>query len=659
MKSSNRTLKISKSSFAAFACGLILFAPLHAQNRNATPAATQSSPAQTSPTAPRPVNFDLSDYGVTLAPDARLIVVMAALDAAGFDPTPSGSSPSNFRTEVRQAYGNVDETLRNRLISFVKSQQSRTANAANKTNATTQLAQQAAPYVSLAFALGNAPTFEIPARTEDLPADVLDVLDFAPLARDFYNRSGLAAKLPELLRLAQKEADGIRPAAVNTIRTGVAYLRTRPQIIYNERVPVRTTNAKSSNKKTAPTFTLRERERRFHIVPDSLGVPGTINFRIIGDDYFVLLAPGASPAAPDVRRAYLQFLIDPLINRFGTQIALRRADIKTLLDAQKQSSPQQSSSQQASAEQSSSTQITTSNTEIFPAVTRSLIAAADARIDEVTRLAALRETSDARLRAAKTDAERLAITRDNTAARAAITDRTALALSEAYQRGAILSFYFAEQLRGVEESGFDVVNFLPDMFASFTPTRELTRLAENKIARDRAIETRRVAQATQTEDAVPADPRLRLRNERNEQLAVRLAGVQRLLQANDYTEAEKQLRSLSDEYQADSRILFALGQAASASARDAIDEAVRDERLNRALSHYRLSIETARTSGDEDTTTNRALLSRAYVSIARILEFQDKTAEARAAYDDAIKIGEVAGGSYTEALAGKQNLPPQ
>ncbi len=650
-------------AFALIAISSNAFAQQPNRQPNAQSTQTNQPPRQSSTTtnANRQASssslLSFDDYGVELKPDARLIVVMAALDAAGFNPTPN-AAPSLFRREVRAATANLDEPLRRRLADSFRLQQRASGLPTLTNNRENLYARQAAPYVSLAFALGDAPGFEAPTRTDDLPAEVLDVLDFAPLVREFYNRSGIAARLPDLMRAAQMEADLMRPAMANTILTSVGYLKTRPQTTFDERITVtapRATQNKKSDKNQKQAFTVRERQRRFRVVPDPLGVPNTINFRIIGDDYFVALAPGASPASPEVRRAYLQYIIDPLVLRFNRQIALRRLDIKTLLDAQLPAGTSTAATVTTATTTAATTAptTTTSATALFPAVTRSLIAAADARIEETSRFNTLRLETDKRLKQITTDAGRATITRENNEARLAIADRTALALSEAYERGAVLSFYFAEQLRGVEESGFDVADFLPDMIASFTTARELSRLAEAKPARERALASRRTTQPAASTAIIEATPSAA--SSRNERLATSLKQIQNLLQLNNYTQAETELLALRNEYQGDPRILFALGQAASASARDATDERIRDERLNRALAHYRFSIESVRTASEPDSLTNRALLSRAFVSIARILEFQDKPTEARAAFNEAIKIGEVEGGAYREALDAAQN----
>src|SRR5713226_2918388 len=76
-----------------------------------SPSPTSSRPqtplAQTQTVAP----FELSEYGVTLKPDARLIITMAALDAAGFDPTPPGKEPAAFRLLVRKDQASLNADL--------------------------------------------------------------------------------------------------------------------------------------------------------------------------------------------------------------------------------------------------------------------------------------------------------------------------------------------------------------------------------------------------------------------------------------------------------------------------------------------------------------------------------------------------------------------
>ena len=87
---------------------LLAFACTIAYSQTPPRSASAGQPtASASPTPPRvpertPVGFDLSTYGVSFQTEPRLIVVMAALEAAGFDPVPAGAEPSAFRAQVRK-----------------------------------------------------------------------------------------------------------------------------------------------------------------------------------------------------------------------------------------------------------------------------------------------------------------------------------------------------------------------------------------------------------------------------------------------------------------------------------------------------------------------------------------------------------------------------
>ena len=556
--------------------------------------------------------FDLTEAGVRIQPDARLIVMMAALDAAGFDPTPKGQEPSPFRAQVRREQQDLDPDLRKRMqIAFERN---------NRTLLTATPAEQSARYVSLAYAIGPSPNFEPPARSDDLPGGLLDVIDFAPLMREFYRKSGIDERLPDYLRKYQADGDRLRPATIEMVRSVVSYLHTRAATTVTERVPV-----KGPNKKDAPqAYATRERSRQFVIVPDLLAIPGTINFRVIADDYYVIVPFGINPASTELRRAYIRFVIDPIILKYNRDVAARRVDIKKLLDERIA----------AKAEVS---------TDVFLAVMTSLVAATDARIEASTRTDAL--TAEARRKIdATTDASaRLTITKELNREQAAISDEAIAQLSEAYERGSVLAFFFAEQLIGIESSGFDISNFFADMMAAFDPAREGRRLTENTDARKRASEARKLRQAqlAANADGTESGPSA---------LVKKLAAVDDLLRVKNYLEAETHLRSLMTEYQREPRIFFALGQAMSLSAEDATDEDVQRERLTRALGNYRLAI-TASTP-----ETDRGLIQRSYAAMGRILEFLDAKDEATAAFDAAIKIGQVDRSAYDEAVKGKARL---
>ena len=83
--------------------------------------------------------FEVSEYGVDFQADPRLIVVMAALEAAGHDPVPAGRAPSSFRAKLRKDLATLDSDLHNRLRAFYER---------NRLPAPATPADQAARYVS-------------------------------------------------------------------------------------------------------------------------------------------------------------------------------------------------------------------------------------------------------------------------------------------------------------------------------------------------------------------------------------------------------------------------------------------------------------------------------------------------------------------------------
>ena len=576
--------------------------------------------ARPTPTPSAATPFKLTEYGVEVQPDARLIIVMAALDAAGFDPTAAGKEPSAFRKLVRKDQEALDPGLRERMKNFFDR---------NKLPAPATPADQAARYVSLAYAIGQPPLLDAPERSDDLPGGVLEVLDFATLARDFYRKSGIDERLVSYMRAYQAEGDRLRPQSAEMVRAVLSYLHTRPIIVTTERVRV-----KSPDKKKADTvvYSTREHERHFYIVPDLLAAPGTINFRVIADDYYAIVPEGTDPTSPDIRHAFLQFVIDPLIRKFGKEISAQRDQIKQLIDLRTKEGA-------------------TVSPDVFIVVGRSLVTAAEARFDENARLTELTNWQRQRLQQAKDDTERKAIAAQAETGRAAIADEVVARLAEEYENGALLDFFFADQLRDFQSSGFDIANFFADMLAGIDAAKENKRLAGAATARARAIEARK---AHPRYSVWLIDPTFEAREtgdvSRNSALLNKLKDVEKLLQTRNYEQAETMLKAMLLDYPGEVRLLFTLGQTASLWARDTTDDDLQIQRANRALASYRLAVAAA------SPETDKGLLSRAHESMGRIFAFLDQKDEAMKEFDAAIKIGPVAGGAYNDAVAGKRKL---
>jgi tetratricopeptide (TPR) repeat protein len=564
--------------------------------------------------------MDLTEYGVRIEPDQRLIVMMAALDAAGFDPTPPGKQISVFRALVRKDNAALDPALRERMRSFFDK---------SKLPAPTTAADQAARYVSLAYALGPLPTLDSPARSDDLPGGVLEVLDFAPLVREYYRKSGIDERLISYVRAYQAEGDRLRKPAGEMVRSVLSYLHTRPITVTQERVRVQSPD-KKKNAKTAVTTV--SHERKFFIVPDLLAVPGAINFRVIADDYYAIVPEGIDPTSSELRRAFIQFVVDALMLHNNKDVAARREQLKQLIDARTKEGG-------------------TISPDVFVVVTKSLVAAADARFEEADRVRQVDASQRTRVAQAKDEATRTAIVQQAQAARSAIADEAIARLAEDYDNGAVLDFYFADQLRDVSASGFDLANFLGDMINGVDPARELKRRSEVKDAHDRAIAARKAHPRYSSWLVDPAGEKTEAADSaRSVALTKSLKEVETLLQTKDYAAAETKLKALLQENPGDPRLFFALGQTASLWARDTTDDDLQEQRLNISLANYGFAVQAA--SPEDD----RVLLSRAHEAMGRVLAFLDRKDEAMKEFDAAISLGDVAGGAYKDAIEGKRKL---
>ena len=591
--------------------------------------ATPIALAQVPSASPRPANpapvqqregarFEVSEYGISFQADTRLIIMMAALEAAGFDPQP-GKEPSVFRAKVRKDLASLDPDLQARLKTFYER---------NLLPSPATPADQVSRYVSLALALSPAPELLAPERSDDLPAGLLDVLDFAPLVREFQRRSGIEEHLVDYVRAYQGEGDRLLQPTSEMVRSVLTYLHTRPLTTTIERVEVKTPTARKN--KNTKTYSTRQKERRFVILPDLLAPHGAINFRIIGDDYYAIIPEGTDPTSSELRRAYLQYVIDALVLRFNKEIALRRDQIRQLLDER----------------QKAGAQVTP---DVFLTVGRSFVAAADARYEEVRRLEVLGRSVRAQLAAAKNDAARMLIGKAAQAEIAGIQDETIARLADEFEKGAVLTFFFSDQLKGIESAGFDVANFFPDMIASFDPARESKRPAEYAEAKQRAVAAREARVAARRAEADMSSAG-NANKPKDAALVKELSAVEDTLRTKNYNDAEVRLKSMLQSYPGEPRIFFALGQTASLSAMDATDANIQAERLNRALGQYRLAVQASSPELD------KAILSRAHESMGRINAFLDNKNEAMKEFDEAIKIGDVTGGAYQQAVAGKRNL---
>ncbi len=565
--------------------------------------------------------LDLSGYGVEIAPDKRLIVVMASLqaarakDASGkYVPvlkTPLSKQGEEFRAKLQTDLADLDEDLRQKISNFLVQYKRRHPQASD--------AELIAPFISMAYTLSPVPDLSEPARTTDLPGDLLEVLDYTPLVREFYRRSALNTKLDEYVKIYQSAGDQMRPSAQNMIGSLLDYLHTRPQLTYIDRI--KTESKPTKGKKTLEKTEVRERTRRFVIVPEMLAPKDTINFINARDDYYVIVPPATNLAVSEARRAYLQFVFDPLVLTNAKDISAFSAGIKTLLDARRQEKSDISP-------------------DIYLATLRSLVAAADARQIEFVKTRNATAQARQKIDQMKTVDEKKAVSAELDAFKKSLADETAASLSEADENGAVLAFYFADQFKGLENSGFDVASSLHDIILSLDPVKETNRLPQFADARRRGLAARE--ERRKTVESVPLTA--------ENPVTKKLTGIDAIIKNKNYKEAEVQLKQLLQTYPNDApRIYYSLGRNASLSAETIKDAEARRTRLLEAKDFYNNAISSA------TPQTDPALLSLSYVAIGRIYEFYGDESAANI-YQAAIKIGDVKGGAYQEAVKARERL---
>jgi hypothetical protein len=537
--------------------------------------------------------------------------MLASLEAAGLE-TPLTEKGADFRQKLQADLKDLNPELRQKLKTFIDQYKRRHAGASQ--------AEIIAPFISMAYALSPAPDLAEPSRTADLPGDLLEVLDYSPLVREFYRHSALNTKLDDYLKIYQAAGNEMRKSAVQMVGQLLDYLHTKPQLTYFDRIKTESKNAKG--KKTLQKTEVRERTRRFFIVPEMLASKGTINFINAGDDYFAIVPPDTDLASSEVRRAYLQFVFDPLVLKNAKDISTFSAGIRALLDERRKENPNISP-------------------DIYLTVLRSLVAAADGRQIEFEKTRIATAQARQKIDQMKTVDEKRAVSAELDAFKKLLADETALSLSEAYEKGAVLAFYFADQLKGAEDSGFDIASSLRDIILSLDTTKEKNRLTQFAEARERALAARAE----------------RRKNVGSEQIVIenpatkKLLEIDKVIQAKNYAAAETQLKQLLQAYPGDSsRIYYALGRTASLSAEGISEPEARKNRLLQAKGFYENVIRSA------TPDTDKVLLSLSYVAMARIYEFFGDTAYAIKIYEAAIKIGDAASQSYKEATAARERL---
>jgi hypothetical protein len=557
------------------------------------------------PLAARP-NLSLADVNTDIGIDKRVIVMMAALNIAGYDYESGNRQLSALRRQIREDLKDADPGLVQRLRKYFQSHRK----GENDVTAV-------APYLSLALSLTEPPGFTIDTPAERLPDEVREIADFALLLEEFYRTTGFSKLIPKYVEAYVNVALTYGAPAGLALGTALSYLHTEPVLVLPPIYTPRRTSGpppkaddkksdKKGDKKGADKKTVQDaaidipnRVRVFIIVPDLLNATGAANLRIVGDAYFLLLGPTTEPNIEAMRRAFLTFVIDPLTGRQIKEVAAIRDPLKKLMESRGDRLDKEYAERSA-----------------YFLITDSLVRATDARMDAMG-LAARRKSSE---------------------------DDALYELSLGYERGAVLVYHFYDQMKAFEAVGVNLRDYFSAMLGNIDFERESKRLDEY------AQRLTRVKQLRTEATLAPAPPPTI--SNADEKLVARIVEADQMIKARRYDEAKITLDQALKDQPNNARVLYGLADVASKKAATLEDADRVEEALFAAVEYYRLAAKNA------SPETEKWLMQRSYVAAAKILDFiseanpslaEKLSADAVAAYELAIKLGKVEGGAYDEA----------
>jgi tetratricopeptide (TPR) repeat protein len=550
-----------------------------------------------------------AELNVRVEPDARTFVVMAALNMAGFDFETGGRPLSPARAELRKDLAKLDPQVKEKLSAFYKAHRRQGLDEA----------ADAVRYEALSLMMTPPPGFTV-YQTADrpIPEDLQPLLDFVPLVREFYVKSGLRELLPKYLSIGQAYAAAYRNPVGEVIYQVLEYFHTRPETVISMRPLVVTTKESDTRKQRTEVFA-RNRSRQVFIIPDPMAALDTsivrgdilnqkeeLLSRRVGDDYVVIVGPSRFANTDPIRQAMIRFVIDPLIERHLKTSLEHKDQILKLLGAAPASTKQYAGS-------------------VYLVIRESLAQAADVRMRRIHAIAARGNYTD---------------------------DDAMFDLAQAYLRGAVLSFHFYQSLAGLEQVGINIEDFFDQMVATTNFEREAARPKEfdSLIARVSATRSKSPKRANGEEAAAEAMMGA---------MAAKILTSDDLIRKKRFAEARTILDSVLSVEPDNARALYGMAQVVTqttsaveldpkADENDKIQ--AQHDRLEQAIKLYRKAIDNA------SKNSERWLIQWSHVFLGRILDFQEFRADAIAEYEKAIAMGpDVPEGAYKEAVEGKQH----
>lgn len=600
-------------------CGVLLVTTLvlvsgfaqQAPPKDKQKTATPATPDKKVPLFAR-ARITLGDLNTSVVTDKRVIVMMAALNVAGYDYEPGNRQLSALRQQLRNDLKNTDPALVRKLRDYFLKHKKGQTDAAS-----------VAPYLSLALSLNELPAFSLDTSPDRLPDDVREITDFALLLEEFYTSTGFSRLLPKYVAAYQQAMNQYGTVTAKVAGMVLAYLRTEPVLELPPLYAPRAETAKDAKNRQSRDQKVQAavqespkapmRERHFVVMPDLLNSTGAANLRVIRDTYYLLVGPTSAPNEDAVRLGFLKFVIDPLTERQVREVRAIAEDLKKLRDTRGENVDEEFRGQESSA---------------YYLITDSIVRATNERIALLEKIYSGQYADEKALRQALAQAEEEAIYR----------------LSLPYERGSVLVYHFYDLMKAFEDVGINLREYFASLLdpVRLSFEREAKRLEENKskIENFKKYQAELASQPHLPATISNADP----------QIAARLNEADEMTRARKYDDARAILEAVHRERPNNARALFGLAEVTSKKAQEITDKERLGEELYAAVELYKQASQNASPEAE------KWLAQRSYVAAGKILEFLNDLSDAAAAYDLAIKLGEVPNGVYKDALEGKQRV---
>ena len=270
-----------------------------AQDSSSSSSNQASSSSQVYAREKAPSLIDPAGPTIQLISAEPVFVMAAALNACGYDEGLEESSPERkrVRDEMNAVFAQSEDARSKRDALCLYIAQHR------MTGTELDISQ----YISLALYLNSPPELELTADLTEMPPDSTQVAEILPILRAFVAAVDLHGIWLAMHRSYDDEAAQLHDPLTQMIVAVNLYLKM-PAATYDG--------------------------RRFIVVIEPQLSPSTVNARIYGTDYVVVVSPvnGKIPMA-GVRHTYLHYMIDPLLIARTNAIDREQPILKEIRDA--------------------------------------------------------------------------------------------------------------------------------------------------------------------------------------------------------------------------------------------------------------------------------------------------------------------------------------